>query len=175
MRYFIVLFFLIVSINAQAQKPTLSSVQNSIETLANNFPQEKIYIQFDKPSYAPGETIWFKAYIMTGADQSLISKTLYIDFINADGRILKHGISPVLQSGAGGDYDVPVEFKGEYVYVKAYTRWMLNFDSSFLYHKTLHVIQSKPVATKQAPPAVKTTIQFLPEGGDLINNLEITV
>ena len=46
-------------------------------------------MQFDKPSYAPGETIWFKAYIMAGADPSLISKTLYIDFINADGRVIK--------------------------------------------------------------------------------------
>ena len=147
--YFFILLFIVVSVNAQSQKQTLGSVQQSIETLANNFPQERIYVQFDKPSYAPGETIWFKAYIMSGADPSLISKTVYIDFINADGRVLKHCISPVLQSGAGGDYDIPLETKDQAVYVKAYTKWMLNFDSSFLYRKTLHIIQTKPVSGKQ--------------------------
>ncbi len=171
MRYFFVLIFFIACLKAQSQTPTLSSVQSSVTTLADNFPQEKIYLQFDKPSYAPGETIWFKAYIMAGADPSLISKTAYIDFINKDGRIIKHCIAPVLQSGAAGSYDVPVEFKDESIYVKAYTRWMLNFDSSFLYRKTLHIVQQKP-EKKQAAPAVKTSIQFLPEGGYIIENIE---
>jgi hypothetical protein len=30
---------------------------------ANNYPQEKIHVHFDKKLYSPGETIWFKAYI----------------------------------------------------------------------------------------------------------------
>ncbi len=160
---------------SQAQTPTLSSIQNSIATLADNFPQEKIYLQFDKPSYAPGETIWFKAYIMAAADPSTISKTLYVDFITADGRIIKHCINPVLQSGAAGSYDIPLEFKNDFVYVKAYTKWMLNFDSSFLYRKTLHIIQQKPVARKQAVPAIKTDMQFLPEGGYMVNAIECNV
>ncbi|HEY2727474.1 MAG TPA: hypothetical protein VGI61_09905, partial [Parafilimonas sp.] len=176
LRYFFILLFSGAALNTlHAQTPTLSSVQNSIETLADNFPQEKIYIQFDKPSYAPGETVWFKAYIMSGADPSLISKTLYVDFINADGRIIRHCISPVLQSGAGGDFEIPLEFKNDVVYVKAYTKWMLNFDSSFLFRKTLHITQLKPVIKKQAAPSVKTSIQFLPEGGDMIENIESNI
>jgi hypothetical protein len=160
---------------SQAQTPTISSIQNSIATLADNYPQERIYLQFDKPSYAPGETIWFKAYIMAAADPSAISKTLYVDFITADGRVIKHCINPVLQSGAAGNYDLPLEFKNDYIYVKAYTKWMLNFDSSFLYRKTLHIIQQKTVARKQAVPAVKTNMQFLPEGGYMVNGLECNV
>jgi hypothetical protein len=160
---------------SQAQTPTLSSIQNSIATLADNFPQEKIYLQFDKPSYAPGETIWFKAYIMAAADPSTISKTLYVDFITADGRIIKHCINPVLQSGAAGSYDIPLEFKNDFVYVKAYTKWMLNFDSAFFYRKTLHIIQQKPVAKKQSVPAIKTDLQFLPEGGYMMNAIECNI
>ena len=172
--YFLCLL-LVVSSNAKAQSPTLNSLQNTLETLAENFPQEKIYIHFDKPSYAPGETIWFKAYIMAGADPSAISKTVYVDFVSAEGRTIRHCIIPVLQSGASGNYDVPLDFKNDYVYVKAYTKWMLNFDSAFLYRKTLHIIQQKPVARKQLSPAQKTAIQFLPEGGNIIENIETTV
>lgn len=166
--------FAAITTGAQSQSISINSVQNSLETLATNFPQEKIYVQFDKPSYAPGETIWFKSYIMSGADPSQISKTVYIDFINTEGRVLKHCVSPVLQSGGSGDYSLPLEFKEEVVYVKAYTKWMLNFDSSFIYRKTIHIIQPKSVS-KRPVPAIKTTIQFLPEGGNIVENVETNI
>jgi len=173
--YFVALLSCVAFYNTHAQTPTLSTVQNSIATLADNFPQEKIYMQFDKPSYSPGETVWFKAYIMSGADPSLISKTVYIDFINTDGKIIKHCITPVLQSGGGSNFDIPLEFKNDVLYVKAYTKWMLNFDSSFLFRKTLHITQVKPIIKKQTTPAVKTSIQFLPEAGDMLENIESTI
>lgn len=172
-RYILVFIFSAAFFITKAQ--TINDVQNSLEALATNFPHEKIYIQFDKPSYAPGETIWFKAYLMAGADPSLISKTLYIDFINANGRILKHCISPVLQSSGFGDFAIPLDFKDEAVYVKAYTKWMTNFDSTFLFHKTIHVIQTKQVVKKKNTTIIKTTIRFLPEGGDMINSIESNI
>src|SRR6187397_2455715 len=112
--YFLCLLLVASSINVRAQSRTLNTLQNTLETLAENFPQEKIYIHFDKPSYAPGETVWFKAYIMAGADPSAISKTVYVDFITADGRTIRHCIMPVLQSGASGNYDLPLDFKNDY-------------------------------------------------------------
>jgi hypothetical protein len=96
LRCFAALLLLTGSLNAQSQTINLGAVQNNVNTLADNFPQEKIYMQFDKPSYVPGEIIWFKAYLMSGFDPSSISKTAYIDFVNASGRVLKHCIAPVL-------------------------------------------------------------------------------
>lgn len=174
-RCFFTLLMIAACVNTQAQSITLNSVQSSLETLSEKFPQEKLYLHFDKPSYAPGETIWFKSYIMSGSDPSGISKTVYIDFINTEGRVLKHCVAPVLQAGGSGNYDIPLEFKDEFVYVKAYTKWMLNFDSSFLYRKTLHVIQSKSTTKKRPAPSAQTSIQFLPEGGDMIENIESIV
>jgi hypothetical protein len=190
LRCFFALLLFTGSLNAQSQTVNLSAVQNNVNTLADNFPQEKIYVQFDKPSYAPGETVWFKAYIMSGLEPSAISKTAYIDFVNAGGKVLKHCISPVLQAAANSSYEIPLDTKEEYIYVKAYTRWMLNFDSTFLFRKTLHITQNKPVIRKQTTAATatttatgsgsatatatlsKTSIQFLPEGGNLIEGLE---
>ncbi len=37
-----------------------------LNKLNEQFPQEKIYLHFDKTLYNPGETIWFKAYLFTG-------------------------------------------------------------------------------------------------------------
>ena len=171
MRLFFALIFCTTACNLFAQTTDLNTVKNSITTLADNFPQEKVYLHYDKPAYAPGETIWFKAYLMSGANTDDISKTLYIDFIDANGRLLKHCVQPVYQSSASGDFAVPLEYKDQAVYIKAYTRWMLNFDSSFLYRKAVHIVQSKP-SLKEKNTALKTAIQFLPEGGDLVEGIE---
>jgi hypothetical protein len=171
MRLFLALIFCTTAFKLFAQTTDINSVKNSITTLAEGFPQEKIYLHYDKPAYAPGETIWFKAYLMSGANADDISKTVYIDFIDESGKLLKHCVQPVYQSSANGDFDIPLEFKDRAVYVKAYTRWMLNFDSSFLYRKAVQIVQTKPLL-KEKNTALKTAIQFLPEGGDLIAGIE---
>jgi len=162
MRYLFGLIFITAFLNSHAQPPRLSDVKDAITALAQNFPQEKMYVQFDKPSYTPGETVWFKAYIFSGVQPSNISRTVYIDFIDAGGRIVKHCVQPVFQATANGNYEIPLEYKDQVLFVKAYTRWMLNFDSSFLYHKTIHLNQPKP-SVKEGTVPVKTSVAFLPE------------
>ena len=172
MRQFFVVLFCISAFFVQAQTPDLNSVKESITTLADNFPQEKMYLHFDKPAYAPGETVWFKAYLATGVDPSNISKTLYIDFIDVSGKLLKHCIEPIYDASASGDFNVPLEYKNQTVFVKAYTRWMLNFDSTFFYRKPLQIVQAKPSLNKSINNIEKTEAKFLPEGGDLIDGIE---
>jgi hypothetical protein len=54
-------FFLIVAdfISGFLIQPITNTaiVKTNIEQYAAGFPQEKMYLQFDKPVYAPGETI----------------------------------------------------------------------------------------------------------------------
>ena len=66
--------------------------------------------------------------------------------------------------------NIPADYKGKMIHVRAYTKWMLNFDSAFIYNKTI------PILTKEAGPAnqknaVIPSIQFFPEGGDIIAGL----
>ncbi len=153
-----------------AQTVTTRSVKTNIENYGTNFQQERIYIQFDKPVYAPGETIWFKAYIMQGINTSDISKNFYFDFTDSGGNVLLHSISPVIQSSAKGGFEIPAAYTGQTIHITAYTKWMLNFDSAFLYNKDIFVIQKKPAAMN----AVKKTgavIHFFPESGDCISGI----
>jgi hypothetical protein len=55
------------------------------DTLNNNVATEKIYIHFDKPYYAAGETIWFKGYVYDKGLPSVSSNNLYLQF-NRSGR-----------------------------------------------------------------------------------------
>ncbi|MBK6380722.1 MAG: hypothetical protein IPF72_13925 [Chitinophagaceae bacterium] len=157
------------------------SFPDLLKTLNNEYGQEKLYLQFDRTHYNSGETIWFKAYLFAGNLPSLISKTLYTELTDAKGKILQRIISPVMMSGAAGSIDIPSDVSGT-VIVRSYTKWMLNFDSSFLFTKALSVISPQKPAEKNAiKSSVRTNtitanssfvVQFFPEGGDLVQGVE---
>ena len=146
------------------------SIDSSLNAYNNRFPQEKIHIHFDKDTYLPGETVWMKAYLMSDARPSALSKNLYFDWTDVDGRLLLHSIAPVTEGGASSFFRIPAWVKNGVVHVKAYTQWMLNFDNAFLYNKDIPVLMpvegGYPVPEKQ-----QTLLSFFPEGGDLINGV----
>src|ERR1700730_7407203 len=56
------------SVSAQVtSKNALIKLTASADTFRNTYPIEKLYLQFDKPYYAIGDTIWFKAYLFNAA------------------------------------------------------------------------------------------------------------
>jgi hypothetical protein len=151
-------------------KSSAQAIDSMLNIYANVFQQEKIYIQFDKPAYAPGETVWFKAYLMAGIYPSDISKNFYADWSDENGNILTHTTTPILHESARGQFEIPAGFTGNTIYIKAYTKWMLNFDSAFLYQKLIRVIQKNSSKTVAAP--VVATIKFFAEGGDAVAGIK---
>ena len=145
-----------------------------LHTLDSRFPQEKIYLHFDKSYYNPGETIWFKAYLFVANAPSKISTTVYAELINEQGKVIQRKVAPVVVSSASIAFDLTNDLTSSVLYVRAYTDWMLNFDSSFLYSRAVPIVQvQKPIVKTTSAP--KTFLQFFPEGGDLIDGLESRV
>ena len=166
--FLVALVFLSPSVTS-AQK--LDSMMN---IYANNYPQEKIHIHFDKKVYNAGETIWFKAYIFTGADPSIYSKNFYAELTDPDGNILQRKVYPVLESTTAGNFDLPKTIKSGHLHFRAYTTWMSNFDSAFYYEKDIRIYdKNADSVTIYVPRQAK--IQFFPEGGDMISGLESMV
>ena len=156
---------------------SFSAVHAQYDSLLNildtRYPQEKLYLHFDKSYYNPGETVWFKSYIFSANMPSLISKTVYADLVDEKGTIIDRKIAPVVMSSAAASFDLPANLTSSTVYLRAYTDWMLNFDSSFIYTKAIPVIQEKPATVKKT--VSKNFLQFFPEGGDLVQGVESRV
>src|SRR5215213_3411975 len=89
-----------VSSNAQ-------SLDSTLEKFGKDFVPEKAYLHYDKASYSPGETIWFKAYLMEGLFPAPESKTLYVDWIADNGNVLYHSVSPLVDAVSNGQYSIP--------------------------------------------------------------------
>ncbi len=79
-------------------------LDSMLNIYANNYPQEKIYLQLDKKLYKAGETVWFKAYIFTGADPSLLSRNFYAELSDPSGMILERKVYPVTEFEHGGQF-----------------------------------------------------------------------
>jgi hypothetical protein len=163
------LVFLLTGLRARSQ-----GIDQAITAYADQYPPERLHIHYDKPAYSPGETIWFKAYLMTEVLPADLSKTLYIDWIDDKGNLMQHSISPVLDAVTNGQFDIPVEFTGKYIQVRAYTRWMLNFDSTFLYSKSIRIL-NREATNPGAPVPVVPSITFFPEGGDAIMGIRCKI
>ena len=149
-----------------------------IKVYAEQFPDQKVHIHFDKDVYKAGETIWFKAYLFSGFSLEAISKNFYAELINDKGIIVQRKVYPIIESATAGNFDTPDSLPAGNLIFRGYTTWMLNFDTAFIFQKNITIADKNGVAAakKSMADAVRTTsIQFFPEGGNLINALESVV
>ncbi len=103
--------------------------------------QEKLYLVTDKPYYSAGESIYFSAFLLDPMrfTPAIASSFLYVELISADGRL----ITRLKVLGEQGRFSnaLPLSTKldaGRYT-LRAYTKWMSNFDKEFLFRKEIEV------------------------------------
>lgn len=58
-------------------------------------PTEKIYIQFDNSVYQPAQTIWFKAYLQSSVSTRSLSRHMYINWYDEQGKLISQHTVPV--------------------------------------------------------------------------------
>ena len=135
------------------------------------FPHEKIHMHFDRNIYNVGESMYFKLYILTGVEWTSVSKNVYVVFYDNNGKFLKETVAPLFQSSSKGSFDIPQNYTGDFIHIKAYTRWMLNDDSVFIYERNIPInIGTTNVQKKSTTPLTK--VEVFPEGGVLVNDLK---
>ncbi|HMK04133.1 MAG TPA: hypothetical protein VK489_08080, partial [Ferruginibacter sp.] len=155
-------------------KPRAQTIAASINLYGTNFPQEKIHVHFDKEVYLPGETIWFKAYLFEENLPSERSTNFYAALYDEEGKIVQEHISPVFHSATDGHFKIPDSLGSKQLICRAYTNWMLNFDSSFLFTKIIKLINNK-AKTGGDKTVKKLSLNFFPEGGDIIEGTRNTI
>jgi len=120
---------------------SLKSVFNRLYAFGKVFPQERIYLHLDRPSYHLGEVIYFKIYSSLG--QSLfpdtLSKTLYVELTDASGTVVQNQ-KKFLNLGLGfGALDIPNTLPPGVYRLRAFTSWMRNFRSDPLFEKLIPI------------------------------------
>ncbi|HEX7367976.1 MAG TPA: carboxypeptidase regulatory-like domain-containing protein [Pelobium sp.] len=124
-----------------AQDIPLTELAQKKAKIAESFPIEKVYLHFDKPYYAVGDTVWFKGYVTTGLNvPSPISKILYVELISDKDSLVSSLKLPLENSVATGSLLLPYpDFKEGNYHVRAFTKWMLNRDVDYFFSKNIYV------------------------------------
>ena len=162
-----ILFFFTIIFSFKSKAQVFDSLLNIYE---EDFPHEKIHIHFDRTMYNTGETIFYKLYVMSGLEWPSTSRNVYVSWYDNNGNYIKQTAAPLYQSSAKGSFDVPANYKGNFLKAKAYTRWMLNDDSVFLYEKDIS-INNGVVSKAKNSVAPKTRVDVFPEGGTFVQGL----
>ncbi|NDW19111.1 hypothetical protein D0T53_09315 [Dysgonomonas sp. 216] len=169
----------------------LASFVKNANTFLSLYPQEKVYLHFDNTGYFAGESIWFKAYVVTAEDNipSQLSKVLYVELLSPEGNTIKTLKLKVENGQADGSFHLESEMFGGYYQIRAYTRCMLNFGEECIFSRTFPVfdqieqpkdyISKKmtlrrhkiPVERVKSEFSDKVDMSFFPEGGKLVAGL----
>ncbi|MDB5136398.1 MAG: hypothetical protein JWP37_3001 [Mucilaginibacter sp.] len=117
-------------------------LQSTSDSTIRNSPPEKLYIQFDKPYYALGDTIWFKGYLFNAPSLLLSAKSglLHIDITSDSGKMIKEYLIPVSNGVSWGNITLnDKEFKPGTYTLRAYTNWMCNFGQDYFFYKQFYI------------------------------------
>src|ERR1700761_2098887 len=75
---------------AQDNTAVLNHIMSKTAKIYHDYPIEKVYLHFDKPYYAVGDTIWFKAYLTVDNHvPSALSKIIYVDILGPRDSIIQ--------------------------------------------------------------------------------------
>jgi hypothetical protein len=165
---------------------TARTAMTRLITQIRTFPQEKIYLQTDKPYYSAGDRIWFRAHLLhaTLHEPYDLSRYIYIELLNSKNVVLvRKKFKPVDKGIFFGQLDLSTDLpEGRYA-LRAYTHFMRNTDEAFFFRREILVgnilkkktalVDSSAAKTEASTPvkteAAPTDLRFFPEGGYLIH------
>lgn len=112
-----------------AKADALDSLQTLLQTKVQ--VQEKVYVQTDNNCYFVGDTLWYKAFVLRADDNkpTNMSKLLFVELLSPDGVVVERQRIVVSNKGVTcGQFALQDSLYSGYYEIRAYTRWMLNFN-----------------------------------------------
>ncbi|MBN1821020.1 MAG: hypothetical protein JW833_09895 [Prolixibacteraceae bacterium] len=136
---------------------------------------EKVYLHTDRELYSPGDTIWFKAYLVGGVSHKLLPgfKNMYVQLISQSGEVISNRLLLSFYGESFGDITLNDTLpEGQYI-LRARTKYLENFGEESFFHKRIWVNKPKSsmeldLQNEEAPTEIEA--MFFPEGGNLVYN-----
>lgn len=144
----------------------------------SKFPREICYTHLNKTTLFHGEDLGFTSYLFDKYTKKLstTSTNVYCTLQDEKGIVMKSGLILATEGVASNVFEIDSLFpSGNYVF-KAYTNWMKNFDEENYFVQDIKIIN--PDDSDEKPKEASDfglDMQFLPEGGHLLNNVSNNV
>lgn len=145
------------------------SVPSFFET-EKSLLREKLYIHTDKPYYAAGDTIWLRGTLVNADTHSYLVKSnyIYVELWNEKDSLIERRM--LKRDGLCFHNCLPLSVElteGEYL-MRAYSKYMLNFDSNYFYSRRIHIGNTMKPRPFKGHVERNYHVTFFPEGGSLL-------
>lgn len=179
-KYSVISLCLLLAYDCMAQSKTDDSdrMSNQLQLFNKTQFQETTYLHVNTSFLVVGESILFTVYCLNANDDRLsdLSTIAYVELINENAvPVLQTKI--VLKEGIGfGDFFLPSTLSSGNYSLIAYTKWMRNFSKENFFKTQLTIIN--PFRKPATPTLSKNeggVLEFFPEGGKLIANINNTI
>jgi len=168
---FCLAFFMPLKSRSQA----LFDLNNKVTEYERNALHEKLYVHINKNAYVTGDILWFKIYNADGGTNKLldISKVAYVE-LSDNNHVPVMQTKIALKGGMGnGSLYIPFSLNTGNYQLRAYTNWMKNFGAGHFFESEVTIINPlKTPALSAKPTTPLYDVQFFPEGGHLVRNLD---
>ena len=102
---------------------------------------EKLYLMTDKPYYSAGETLFFSGYLVhaTMLTQSSSSMFVYAELISPEGQLVERIKVAATDKQFIGTFMLNARLTSGRYTLRAYTRWMTNFDMGYFFTREIYI------------------------------------
>ncbi|HEX6431079.1 MAG TPA: TonB-dependent receptor plug domain-containing protein [Niastella sp.] len=121
----------------------LNPVMGIAQSLDYNDSKEKVYVQTSHVFFKPGETMYFKIYVVKANTQtpSFMSNVVYTEVISPSGTVLQKLNYGVENGYAEGSFDFNEQAPGGVYKIRAYTTWMRNENENIFFVKEITLLK----------------------------------
>ncbi len=150
---FMTALFIFASTDKKPPTKALEKLIDKYYSFHKQFPQQKIYIQTDKPYYISGDEMYGKVYLINetrfGID-SIRSKKIYVELINEENKVVEKTIVNGLYSSLNFSFHLPNSIPDGSYMLRAYTSWMIGLNNAqnifrsyiHIFNKTNHIVSN---------------------------------
>jgi len=175
-RFKVILLFSLWAFQLNAQ--TTKGLNFTKNKLINYFSsvRESVFLHLNKTDFIPGEDVWFKAYVYDRKNQIPFEETtnLNIAIFDSVGDQINKQLIYVNNGYGSGSIEIDSSFRPGKYYLKAFTNWMKNFKEDDSFIQEFEVLKSN-IQVVPREEKVAYDVQFLPEGGNLIEGAINTI
>ncbi|HEV3221955.1 MAG TPA: hypothetical protein VGZ90_03715 [Puia sp.] len=177
--FFLFLEFILIAPAAFSQNTLVAKdLSNDYNQYRSQYVQEKLYVHTDKDSYISREICWFRIYYVDAFFNSpaSLSKIAYVEILDRNNRTMLQQKVSLKPGESNGSMIIPINIPSGSYKFRAYTSWMKNFGPEYFFEKAIRIINTKNLQADSTLRKIKKyDVQFFPEGGNLVQQVESKV
>jgi hypothetical protein len=138
-RFFALFIFISGFVTLQGQ--TIQQLSRKLTLYEEKYPEESVYLQTDRSTFAPGDIMWFSAYVTQelGNRHDSPSRDLFVSLIDMDSLEVLHMLFPIVNNKSSGSIDIPGQLTSGHYLLVAYTSWMKNMPVNRMFSKEITI------------------------------------